>query len=52
MVGKFTDVVMTVLVIAGITAVLLPGRGKEAASILSAGGQSFSGVIRAATGQK
>lgn len=52
MASKFTDVILTVLVIAGITTVLLPGRGKEAAQVLSSGGQSFAGVIRAATGQK
>ena len=52
MVGKFTDVITTVLVIAGITALLLPGRGKEAAQIINAGGSSFQGVIKAATGQK
>jgi hypothetical protein len=52
MVNKFTDVVMTVLIIAGITAVLLPGRAQGAADIIKAGGSSFQGVIKAATGQK
>ena len=52
MAGKFTDVLLSVIVLAGITTLLLPGRATGAAKIITAGGQSFSGVIKAATGQR
>jgi|FreactcultureFD7_1027221.scaffolds.fasta_scaffold13116_3 hypothetical protein len=50
MIGKFTDVLTTVLVVAGITALVLPKR--QTASVIKASGGAFSSVIKAATGQK
>jgi hypothetical protein len=52
MINKFSDVILTVLVIAGITTVLIGNRPKGASLIIKSGGEAFSGVIRAATGQK
>ena len=49
MVSKFTDVLTTVLIVAGITALVLPKR--QTANIITASGESFSKVIKAATGQ-
>jgi len=50
MIGKFTDVITTVLVVAGITALVLPKR--QTANVIKASGTAFSSVIKAATGQK
>jgi len=49
MVGKFTDVLTTVLIVAGITALVLPKR--QTTNINTAGGKSFSQIIKTATGQ-
>jgi hypothetical protein len=49
MVSKFTDVLTTVLIVAGITALVLPKR--ETANVIAASGKAFSGVINAATGR-
>jgi len=49
MVSKFTDVLTSVLIVAGITALVLPKR--QTANIIKASGTAFSGVIKAATGR-
>ena len=49
MVGKFTDLLVSIVVVAGITALVLPGR--QTAKVVQAGGNAFSGVLKAATGR-
>ena len=50
MVSKFADVLTTVLVVAGITALVLPKR--QTAKIIESSGKAFSSVIGAAVGNK
>lgn len=49
MVGKFADVLTSVIVVAAITALVLPGR--QTAKVVKAGGDAFAGVLKAATGR-
>lgn len=50
MISKFADILTSVIVVAGITALVLPKR--QTANIVTASGTAFSKVIKAATGQK
>jgi hypothetical protein len=45
-VSKFTDLLTTVVIVAGITALVLPKR--ETANVIKASGTAFSSVIKSA----
>lgn len=47
--NRIFDILASIVVVAGITTLVLPGR--QSASVIKAGGDAFSGALKAATGQ-
>jgi hypothetical protein len=47
--NRLFDILASLVVVAGVTTLVLPGR--QSAAVINAGGNAFSGAIKAATGR-
>lgn len=47
--NRFFDILASIVTVAGITTLILPGR--QTPGVINAGGNAFSGALKAATGQ-